>query len=185
MPALGDFSRRVGINIETGGASEAVTLRRSEPMALTDFRCMTRFRVPFCDVDMLQHVNNASYVVWVETVRCIYFAEVLKESLAGANGIILARLELDYEQPLDYREEVAVACRVSRIGRKSFDFESEIWSETRQFRAARVHSAMVAYNYEAKTSIVIPERWRELIAAYEVIAPKVGKVGAALTHPIS
>ena len=154
-------------------------------MALTDFRCIHRFRVPFCDVDMLQHVNNASYVVWVETVRCIYFAEVLKESLAGANGIILARLELDYEQPLDYREEVAVACRVSRIGRKFFDFESEIWSETRQFRAARVLSAMVAYNYAAKASIVIPARWRELITAYEVIAPEVGKLGAALTHPMS
>jgi len=139
-------------------------------MALTDFRCITRFRVPFCDVDMLQHVNNASYVVWVETVRCLYFAEVLRESLAGANGIILARLEFDYEQPLDYREEVAVGCRISRIGRKSFDFAHEIWSETRQVRAARGLSAMVAYNYKAKTSIVIPDRWREIISGYEVIA---------------
>lgn len=143
-------------------------------MALTDFRCIIRFRVPFCDMDMLQHVNNASYVVWVETVRCLYFAEVLGESLASANGIILARLELDFEQPLDYREEVAVGCRVSRIGRKSFDFEHEIWSETRQIRAARGRSAMVAYDYTAKTSIAIPERWREAIAAYEVVAPTVG-----------
>jgi acyl-CoA thioester hydrolase len=143
-------------------------------MALTDFQCITRFRVPFCDVDMLQHVNNASYVVWVETVRCIYFAEVLKESLAGANGVILARLEIDYEQPLDYREEVAVGCRISRIGRKSFDFVHEIWSETRQIRAARGLSAMVAYNYQIKTSIVIPERWREIITAYEMVAPSVG-----------
>jgi acyl-CoA thioester hydrolase len=127
-------------------------------MALTDFQCITRFQVPFCDIDMLQHVNNASYVVWVETVRCNYFAEVLKESLAGANGVILARLELDYEQPLDYREEVAVGCRISRLGRKSFDFAYEIWSETRQLRAAHGVSAMVAYDYSAKASIVIPER---------------------------
>lgn len=143
-------------------------------MALTDFRCITRFRVPFCDVDMLQHVNNASYVVWVETLRCIYFAEVLKESLASANGIILARLEFDYERAIDYREEVAVGCRISRIGRKSFDFEHEIWSETRQVRAARGRSAMVAYDYTARASIVIPERWREIIAAYEVVAPSAG-----------
>jgi acyl-CoA thioester hydrolase len=143
-------------------------------MALEDFQCITRFLVPFCDIDMLQHVNNASYVVWAETARCVYFAEVLKESLAGANGIILARLELDYEQPLDYREEIAVGCRISRIGRKSFDFMYEIWSETRQVRAARGVSAMVAYDYSAKASIVIPERWREFIAAYEVVAPTVG-----------
>jgi acyl-CoA thioester hydrolase len=123
---------------------------------------------------MLQHVNNASYVVWMETVRCNYFAEVLKESLAGTNGVILARLELDYEQPLDYREQVAVGCRISRIGRKSFDFACEIWSETRQVRAARGISAMVAYDYTTKASIVIPERWRELIASYEVLTPSGG-----------
>ena len=140
-------------------------------MALDEFSSITRFRVPFCDIDMLQHVNNASYVVWVETVRCNYFADVLKESLAGTNGVILARLELDYEQPLDYREDVAVGCRISRIGRKSFDFTYEIWSETRQLRAARGVSAMVAYDYSAKASIVIPERWREIIAAHEVVAP--------------
>lgn len=142
-------------------------------MALTDFRCITRFRVPFCDIDMLQHVNNASYVVWVETIRCVYFAEVLKETLASSNGMILARLKIDYEQPLEYREDVAVGCRVSRIGRKSFDLTHEVWSETRQIRAASVHSAMVAYDYAAKSSIVIPERWRDIIFGYEPVAPTI------------
>ena len=143
-------------------------------MALADFRYITRFRVPFCDIDMLQHVNNASYAVWAETARCNYLAEVLKESLASSTAIILARLELDFEQPLDYREEVAVGCRISRLGRKSFDFTYEMWSETRQLRAARGLTPIVAYNYEINASIEIPERWREAINAYEVIAPSVG-----------
>ena len=99
---------------------------------------------------------------------------MLKESLAGANGIILARLQFDYEQPLDYREEIAVACRIARMGRKSFDFLYEIWSETRRQRAAHGLSTMVAYDYEANKSIVIPERWREIITSYEVVAPTVG-----------
>ena len=139
-------------------------------MPLTDFRCVNRFRVPYSDVDMLQHVNHAAYIVWAETVRCEYFTEVLKERLNGANGMILARLQFNYEQPLDYREEVAVACRIARLGRKSFDFSYEIWSETRQQRAAHGVSTMVAYDYQAQTSIVVPERWREIIAAYEIVA---------------
>ena len=106
-------------------------------MAIADFRCVLRFRVPFCDVDMLQHVNHASYVVWAETVRSNYFEEVLKEKIAGASGVILARLEFDYEQPLDYREEVAVGCRISRMGRKSFDLAYEIWSDSSEARCAR------------------------------------------------
>jgi len=140
-------------------------------MPLTDFRCVNRFHVPYCDVDMLHHVNHASYIIWAETARCEYFTEVLKEPLDGTNGMILARLQFEYAQALDYREEVAVGCRISRLGRKSFDFTYEIWSETRQLRAAHGVSSMVAYDYQAQTSIVVPERWRELIAAYEIVAP--------------
>lgn len=143
-------------------------------MPLTDFRCVMRFRVPYCDVDMLQHVNHAAYVVWAETIRGIYFDEVLKEPINGTNGMILARLQFDYEQPLDYREEVAVACRIARIGRKSFDFFYEVWSESRQLRAAHGFSTMVAYDYKAQSSVAVPERWRDIIAAYEVVAPAQG-----------
>lgn len=140
-------------------------------MPLTDFRYVMRFRVPYCDVDMLQHVNHAAYVVWVETIRCNYFTEVLQEPMNGSNGMILARLQFEYAQPLDYREEVAVGCRIARLGRKSFEFLYEVWSETRQLRAAHGSSTMVAYDYKSQSSVAVPERWREAIAAYEVVAP--------------
>jgi acyl-CoA thioester hydrolase len=121
---------------------------------------------------MLQHVNHASYVVWAETARCGYFLEVFKQPMTGRNGMILARLEFDYEQPLDFHEEVAVGCRISRMGQKSFDFAYEIWSESRQLRAAHGLSTMVAYNYEARQSVVIPEQWREAVTKYEPVAPQ-------------
>jgi acyl-CoA thioester hydrolase len=143
-------------------------------MALADFRYVLRFRVPFCDVDMLQHANHASYVVWAENARSAYFDEILGGSISGTNGIILARLEFRYENPLDYREEVAVGCRIDRLGGKSFDFLYEVWSETRQRRAARGVTTMVAYDYERKCSIAIPESWREAVTAYEVTAPTAG-----------
>ena len=143
-------------------------------MALSDFSSVTRFRVPFCDIDMLQHVNNAAYVVWAETARCVYFDEVLGESLTGANGIILAKIELNYDRPLEYREHVAIGCRVTRIGNKSFDFLCEVWSESANELAAHCHSTMVAFNYDTKSSILIPQKWRDLIAAHEVIAPVTG-----------
>lgn len=143
-------------------------------MALDEFKSISRFRVAFCDIDMLQHVNNATYVVWAETARCVYHAEVLGESLTGANGIIVAKLEVTYERPLAYREQVAIGCRVTRIGRKSFDFLFEIWSEDTNQRAAYCHTTLVAFNFETKNSVIIPQKWRELIAAHEVVAPVMG-----------
>jgi acyl-CoA thioester hydrolase len=140
-------------------------------LALEEFSSITRFRVPFCDIDMLQHVNNAAYVVWAETARCVYFDEVLRESLTGANGMIVAKLEVNYERALAYREHVAIGCRVSRIGRKSFDFLFEIWSDDTNQRAAYCHTTLVAFNFETKQSIAVPPKWRELIAAHEVVHP--------------
>jgi len=140
-------------------------------LALDEFKSITRFRVAFCDVDMLQHVNNAAYLVWAETARCVYHAEVLGESLIGAHGIIVAKLEVNYERALIYREQVAIGCRVTRIGRKSFDFLFEIWSEDTNQRAVYCHTTLVAFNFETQSSIVVPQKWRELIAAHELVAP--------------
>jgi acyl-CoA thioester hydrolase len=143
-------------------------------MALQDFRYVMNVRVPFYDVDMLQHVNHTAYIRWVETSRALYLEEVLGETITGRQSFILARLEIDYEEALDYREDVIIGCRVARIGRKSFGFVHEIWSKTHQKRAARGLAVGVAYDYEAKTSILVPKRWREVIAAYEVVAPTTG-----------
>jgi len=58
------------------------------------------------------------------------------------------------------------------MGQKSFDFAYEIWSESRQLRAAHGLSTMVAYDYEARQSVVIPEQWRDAVTKYEPVAPK-------------
>jgi acyl-CoA thioester hydrolase len=140
-------------------------------MALADFRYVMRFRVPFHDIDMMQHVNHAAYIVWAETVRCSYFTDVIGGSLTGSKALILARLEFDYERPLDYGEQVAIGCRTARLGRKSLDLAYEIWSESCGQRAARGISAMVAYDYERKASQLIPDEWRKTVMAYETLKP--------------
>jgi len=144
---------------------------KGKRMALDDFRYVMRFRVPFHDIDMMQHVNNAAYVVWLETANSNYFDEVLGGTLFGNTSMIVAHLEVDYEQPLDYRESVAIGCRVSRLGGKSLDFSFEVWSETRSQRVAYGHATMVGYNYETRSSIPIPDLWREKIQSYERVAP--------------
>ncbi len=141
-------------------------------MPLSDFRFVQRFPVAFDDVDMMQHVNNVAYFIWTQTARCDYFVEVLKQPITAKSSIIIARHELDYEAPLDFREQVAVGCRVSRIGRKSLDLTYEIWSESRNVRSAFGHSTAVAYNYETRQSMEVPQAWREAITKYELVAPK-------------
>jgi len=143
-------------------------------LALSEFRTINRFRVPFTDIDMLQHVNNAAYAVWAETARCDYFEDVLHEPLNGTAGMVVAKMEVSYERALTYLEHVAVGARITRIGRKSFDFLFEFWSEDTNQRAGYSHQTLVAFNFKTNTSVPIPEKWRELIAAHEIVQPTIG-----------
>jgi acyl-CoA thioester hydrolase len=134
---------------------------------LDGFPLISRFSVPFADIDMMQHANNVAYIRWAEMMRSEYFAQVTNEPINGTHGIIQANIDFTYERQLKYREKIAVGCRISRIGTKSWDFEYEIWSETYGHRAARGITTVVAYDFVQQHTIEIPATWRESIAAFE------------------
>ena len=140
--------------------------RNGQPM-LADFKLVTRFTIPFSDIDMLRHVNNVAYIRWCETVRTEYFARVMRADIASERGIIQANINFTYERQLRFREAIAVAVRVSRVGTKSFDFGYEIWSETHNHRAAHGMTTVVAYDFPGQHTIEIPPEWRKAIEAFE------------------
>ena len=134
---------------------------------LDGFPLVSRFTIPFADIDMMQHANNVAYIRWAEMMRSEYFAQVMQEPINGRHGIIQATIDFTYERQLHYRESIAVGCRIARIGTKSWDFAYEIWSETYGHRAASGITTVVAYDFVAQQSIAIPRSWRDAIAAYE------------------
>jgi len=134
---------------------------------LEGFPLVTRFTVPYADIDMLQHVNNVAYIRWCETLRVEYFAQVMKVPINSERGIIQANIQFSYERELRYREIVACGVKVSRIGTKSFDFAYEMWSETHGHRAAHGITTVVAFDFTRARSIEISQAWRDAIAAYE------------------
>jgi acyl-CoA thioester hydrolase len=134
---------------------------------LDRFPLVCRFTVPFSDVDMMQHVNNVAYIRWAEMMRCEYFAQVMRVPINGDRGMIQATSNFIYERQLRYRECIVIGCRCGRIGTKSWDFEYEIWSETHGWRVAYGSTTVVAYDFVAQKSILIPPEWRDAIAAYE------------------
>jgi acyl-CoA thioester hydrolase len=142
---------------------------------LQGYRYINRFTVAFGEIDMLQHANHIAYIRWAETARCAYFAEILGEEIRGERGCIAARLEVDYRAPLEWREAIAVGCRISRFGKKSFDTEYEIWSETQGILAAYLMLKCVAFDYIHNRSIEIPQTWRQRVAEYEPVAVGQGK----------
>ncbi len=134
---------------------------------LENFPIIMRFSVPFADVDMMQHVNNVAYIRWLETLRAEYFAQVMRTPINGEHGMIQATINFTYERQLSYREQIAVGCKIPRVGTKSFDFSYEVWSQRYQRRAAHGITTMVAFDFSSNQTIAVPQSWRDAIAEYE------------------
>ena len=79
----------------------------------------------------------------------------------AATDIILARTEIDFRSPLVFGETVAVGVRPARLGRKSFELEYELRVGERLVAEAK--SVIVGYDYDARDSTEVPERWRRRI----------------------
>lgn len=138
---------------------------------LEGYRFIQRFRVLFRDIDMMQHVNHTAYIRWAEAQRSDYFMENFGEIVNGERGMILVRIEFVYEQQVALRENIAMGCRISRFGTRSFDFSYEVWSEDRQVRCAGGVTTLVAYDYTKRESIAVPAHWRQKAQAYEPQLP--------------
>jgi acyl-CoA thioesterase FadM len=82
--------------------------------------------------------------------------------------VILARTEIDFRSQVGYGETVAIGVRPSRVGTKRFEFEFELRVGDRLVADAK--SVLCGYDYEARRSAEVPERWRRRLQRAETPA---------------
>lgn len=137
----------------------------------SDFYHSVHFTVWFRDLDVLGHVNNATYLSYLEHARLSYARDILGWNMDMYDlGMIMGRITMEYRVPLLYGEQVQILTRISRMGTKSFDMVHIIQRKTADAApevAATGLINMVAYSYTQDTSIPIPDHWRERILAFE------------------
>jgi acyl-CoA thioester hydrolase len=117
--------------------------------------------VPYGDVDMMNHVNNARYLTYFEDVRSEFLCSGDRPIDLMETGIIIARAEIDYKSPSTWRDELTVKIRTSYVGDSSWIYEYEILNEKKNRLVAVGKTVQVAYDYGAKKSVPIPEEFRE------------------------
>jgi len=116
------------------------------------------------------HVNNATFLTFLEEARFAYFSAVLKRDLSNLNfEAIIARIEIDYKNQICLGDKVAVYTRCPRIGEKSGDIENLIVVEkgTENKIAASALSKLVTFDYKRGVSIPIPDDVRKALEDYE------------------
>jgi len=137
---------------------------------LKHFRYRVKIQLRFKDLDSMGHVNNANHLTYFELARVSYFHEVVKEEVDWhRQGIILARMEVDYKSPILLEDDLWVYIRVSAFGRTSFTMEYCIVSNRLEGLVVRAmgKSIQVCYDYSRNLSIDVPSTWKSRVLAFE------------------
>lgn len=71
------------------------------------------------DMDAFEHVNNASYLGYIEEARVRWFKSLSEDWAGEAAAPILAAVTLNYRRPIEWPETLRVELLVERIGNKS------------------------------------------------------------------
>ncbi|MAY84426.1 MAG: thioesterase [Flavobacteriales bacterium] len=137
---------------------------------LNKFKHHIDLNVRFMDVDALHHVNNARYLNFLEESRIAYSQEILGMfKQIDEFNVVVARIEIDFLQSLAFHDKVRVYTRVSKVGNKSFEFESLICAmrNDKAVPAAHAMQTIVGFDMKTQKSIPIPEDLKLKVNSYE------------------
>jgi acyl-CoA thioester hydrolase len=148
-------------------------------MAREDYNCAHRLRVRWAEVDMQKVVFNGHYLTYIDTAFADYFRAIGLAYPGGyvdkySNDIFLRKATVDYLGSAHYDDELAVHCRVAKLGRSSMTFLFEIWRERPDPSSAPLIAAELVYvNADPKTmkAARLPDDVRTRVCSYERTAP--------------
>lgn len=120
--------------------------------------------VRFGDTDAMGHVNNATFLTYLEDTRVAFFRRVSGDLIA-LSGLILARTEIDFVKPIFFGTgPVRTTAWVERIGTKSFSMGYTM--EQDGAVVGRATAVMVAYDYAANASRALTDDEKAALAPY-------------------
>lgn len=145
---------------------------------LHQFRHKTPIHVRYADIDMMHHVNNVTYLTYLEQARIEYARDVLGwDGQMETLNIIVAHQRFDYLKPVFLNDKIEVWTRMQRLGTKSFDLEyliiRHLTGDTEV--VGQGMTTMVAYDFAANQSILFPERWKEMVIHFEPVIPQMAQ----------
>jgi acyl-CoA thioester hydrolase len=127
--------------------------------------------VQFRDIDVMGHVNNATYLQYMETARVELARSLGQVSEAFRPGFIIASARVEFKEPIRDERRIAVSVWVSRIGDRSWDFDYSIHGP-RRVEYAVGRTTQVAYDYKTRSAIQISGKLKRKFAKYVETALK-------------
>lgn len=132
------------------------------------FHHSTPVQIRFNDIDIMAHVNNSVYQNFFDLARTHYFGKVFSEKIDWKKtALVLAKITIEYLNPIFLEEKIEVLTKVHSIGNKSLQMIQKIInSETGEVKAIN-DAVLVAFGIKEDTAVPIPEQWKSDINFFE------------------
>lgn len=133
---------------------------------------MKHFKIPiqirFTDIDLLGHVNSATYMTYFELARVRYFDQ-LEHALKidwATMSFVVAKVEMEYKQQVLIDDKIHAYVWISRIGTKSYDMTCSIVREDKdgmETEVAKGMAVIVCFSFKENKSVAVPEAWKPIM----------------------
>ena len=134
----------------------------------TIFSHKTPIQIRFNDIDILAHVNNSVYQNYFDMARLRYFEKVFDQKMNWKErALVLAKITIEYLNPIFLEEEIVVLSKVYKLGNKSLQMKQEIINVTTNEIKANNDAILVAFGSKENGAILLPNDWRNKIINYE------------------
>ena len=128
----------------------------------------TPIQIRFNDIDILAHVNNSVYQNYFDMARMQYFETVFNQKMNWEEkALVLAKITIEYINPIFLEEKIVVLSRVYKLGNKSLQMKQEIININTNEVKAHNDAILVAFGSKENEAILLPDEWRKKIAEFE------------------
>ena len=140
--------------------SEASDIDLRDPR---NFEYFTNVTTRYSDQDELGHINNCSYVAYVEAGRVQFLGGLLNPKRHPGIDFILARVTVNYLQEAHYPGIMEVGSRILGLGTKSITTGYGLFKD--EVCVATAESVNIYFEVESRKTIKIPSDIREKLEA--------------------
>ncbi len=145
-------------------------------MAKSDFKFAWPFRVRYAEVDGQRIVFNAHYLTYFDTAITEYFRALPYDYMGQVDrtgeDYHTVRTLVEYQQPIEFDEDIEVHVRTARMGRTSLTFLLEIHPKDTEDLRATGEVVWVNADQTTHRSTPLPDELVEKISTFEGKAVK-------------
>ncbi|QDW65977.1 acyl-CoA thioesterase [Luteimonas granuli] len=116
------------------------------------------------DLDAFNHVNNATFMTYLEEARIRWFESLDEDWVTDATAPLLAAVQMNYRSPIAYPGSIVVELTADRIGTSSVTLGHRIIGADSATLHADGHVVMVWIDRASGRPVPLPEAVRRMAA---------------------